>query len=142
MPQLEFGDSLYRITGRPMLHEEVGFEVYLRYLKNFTSYIIKAYPKIDDLIANIWTNLSDVKYIKDFTDIKNLRRFLFIAWNTEYLLSVNDKNKDTEILRVNNQWKPIQAYYSVYSLSEAVILTIDHKVESHATCLKKLANFL
>jgi hypothetical protein len=71
-----------------------------------------------------------------------LKRFLSIAWSTELVATINDKQHPI-LLRVNNHWKPIQAYYAIYSLGEAVVYALENSSpESHAGCLTRLNNIL
>ncbi len=74
-------------------------------------------------------------------DSSYLERFLKIAWNTEYLACENQSN-DVHIIRINNQWKPIQIYYAIYSAGEALSYLIDgNKSNGHRKCLRKLSDF-
>jgi hypothetical protein len=68
-----------------------------------------------------------------------IARWLKIAWNTEYLLTVALESQDINLLRISNQWVPIQAYYAVYAGSEAAAYALDgQRANGHAKTLRKL----
>ena len=133
--------SFYRITGHPERPDELRFDVYEYYLENWVDFINQKYKNFDNYIKFVIDKTRTVQGRKNI-DTSYLKRFLFIGWNTEYLLSYNDKGANTDILRINNQWKPIQAYYSVYSLAESAIYCLDSKTENHSICLKKISEYL
>jgi hypothetical protein len=63
-----------------------------------------------------------------------------MAWNTEYLISVDVG--DPDLVRINNQWLPIQAYYAVYSACEAMTYAVDGAVaQGHQKALRKASAF-
>jgi len=67
-------------------------------------------------------------------------RFVKIAWNTEYLLCMGPD--DPELIRISNQWTPVQAYFSVYACSEAVAYAIDGgKADGHRKALRKVTDY-
>lgn len=138
MKIINWEEGLYKITGHPQSDDEFGFDVYQRYLNNLLKYVLTKYPTPNDLILAVKQNAQNLKQ-NNTLDLNYIQRMLIIAWNTEFLLFYNDKTKDTELLRVNNQWKPIQSYYSVYSLAEATLYCIDKKVGNHTQCLKKIS---
>lgn len=142
MPIIEdWSQSLYKITGHPEQQEELKFDVYQRYLENITTFIGKQYGSLDSYIQFIKSKTNLLRK-RDITyDISYIQRFLYISWNTEYLLSFNDHSTNTDILRINNQWKPIQAYYSIYASAETAIYCIDKKVENHTVCIQKFSEF-
>lgn len=133
--------SFYKVTGYPEDPNEIRFDVYEYYLENWVSFIKQKYNEFDDFVKFVVNKTKRIQGKKDI-DSRYLKRFLYIGWNTEFLLSYNDTNFDTEILRISNQWKPIQAYYSVYSLAEAAIYCLDSKAESHSSCLKRISEYL
>lgn len=69
-----------------------------------------------------------------------VERFLKIAWNTEFILSAGAN--DPELVRINNQWSPIQAYYAIYACGEALAYVLDgNKADGHMKTLTKLTDF-
>jgi hypothetical protein len=75
-------------------------------------------------------------------DLLWIERWLKIAWNTEYLLTVALEMTDPNALRISNQWVPIQAYYAVYAASEAASYALDgQKADGHAKALRKATEF-
>jgi hypothetical protein len=46
-------------------------------------------------------------------DHATIRKYLFTAWNAE-AVSRLPAGFDPEVLQFTNQWKPVQAYYSIY----------------------------
>jgi hypothetical protein len=142
MPILNFGDSLYKITGNPENEKEIKFDIYRFYLDNFFQFIKDTYPKKTDLISHVWSNTQKIQRNKKL-DLTYIYEKLCLAWNTEYLAKLNDNTEDINLLRLINQWKPVQVYYSVYSLSEAVLYAITNsKVGQHKSCLNRLSDFL
>ena len=128
-----FTGSYYRITGVPRSRAEKTHHTYRNYLECFGKFLQDKYSNPSALFTQL-----NVRPATFEIDEKVVRRFLFIAWNTEYLSSLNDSQK-VEILKTNNQWKPIQIYYAAYSLGEAVSLLIDGKnPESHNACIDKV----
>lgn len=139
MPLITFDESLYRITGIPEDKDEIGFDVYENYLSNIIELIQSTYK--DRFLLDI---IKNTKNIKQNTSISPdyLKRFLFLGWNTECLVRINDVRSDIELLRVNNQWKPIQVYYSIYSLCEASNYSLTlQKLESHSKCLRQMSEY-
>lgn len=69
-----------------------------------------------------------------------LERFMKIAWNTEYVLTLG--SEDIELMRVNNQWSPIQAYYAIYASAEACGQAIDGRISnSHKGALRGITDY-
>lgn len=142
MPIVDFDESFYKILGLPHDDDEIKFEIYRFYLENFVNLINNQYENTKGLIKFLNKNTKRYQGNKAL-DINYVKGFLFIAWNTEYLVSINDQTKDYELLRINNQWKPIQVYYTVYSQAEASSYAIDCKKSGgHKKCLKKINAFL
>lgn len=74
-------------------------------------------------------------------DLKYLQRFLRIAWNTESL--IQERPDNIELIRINNAWLPVQAYYAVYAASEAISYAVDGMYAgSHQKALRKATDFL
>lgn len=139
MPLITFDESLYRVTGRPENEDEIGFYVYENYLNNIIELIESVYK--DGFLSNVIKDTSSIKQNGSIsTDY--LKRFLFLGWNTECLVRINDVRSDIELLRVNNQWKPIQVYYSIYSICEASNYSLTlQKLESHSKCLRQMSEY-
>lgn len=132
-------NTSYGDTGIPAKDTEIKFDVYQFYLKSYRSFVSSHFENEAGIVLSaLGLKLSPLRTF----DLSVLRRFLFIGWNTEFLCNLNN-DREPEILKVNNHWKPIQAYYAVYSIGEALAHCIDgHNPESHAGCLKKLNTFL
>lgn len=134
-------DFSYKTTGFPVRDEEIKFETYRFYLRCLVDFIDDTYGGFNNL------SLAVLDYSKRFQRFKNfdkewVERFLKIAWNTEYIANLNQQ-EDIELIRINNQWKPIQIYYAVYSAAEAFCYLLDgDKADSHRKCLTKVSSFL
>lgn len=117
---------------------ERAFETYRFYLVWIQRLLIRDQKK--------WQTFGDVclaktKTLQGMKDVDEawIRRWLKIAWNTEYLLTVALESTDASLLRISNQWVPIQAYYAIYSASEAAAYAIDgHSADGHAKTLRKM----
>jgi hypothetical protein len=142
MPIIGFDESLYRITGRPEDHNEVAFDVYQHYLENVKIFIKSTYPTFNDFVDHVLGRTTKLQIDKHL-DLSYVRRMLFLGWNTEHLVRLNDSISNIEIIRINNSWKPIQVYYSVYSLAEAACYTItNNKAGAHKSCLERTSQYL
>ena len=65
-----------------------------------------------------------------------------LGWNTEHLSNLN-KNANIELIRINNQWKIVQAYYSIYCISEAAAYLLNGtEAGGHSKCLNKIGEYL
>jgi hypothetical protein len=119
---------------------EKKFQTYLNYLRQFNQYIEQEYGSGPDLARITWKNLSKIQGTKEY-DKKYLEKSLRLAWNTE-TIACSFGLGEPEALRVNNHWKPIQTYYAIYSLSEAVshLLTLKTRF-SHKSALKCVSEF-
>jgi hypothetical protein len=138
----DYFDELYRKTGDPYSKEEITFDVYQHYLSNITNFIKKRHNSLDKYIEYLNDRTKDV-HRNSSLDYKELKRFLFIGWNTEYLVRMNDNIQNVEFTRINNQWKPIQVYYSIYSLAESAAYAIfNQKMENHTKCLNVMSDYL
>ena len=123
----------------PRTESEVKFETYRYYLECFREYLRQEHSDWQAFARKVLKHTQRVQPLKDF-DISWLERFLKIAWNTEYLLSVG--SGDTELLRINNQWAPIQCYYAVYAGAEAMSHVIDGgKADGHKKALQKCTGY-
>ncbi len=135
-----FISSLYKAKGIPQTKNEKAFDSYRFYLSCLVKDLGQTHRTIESFAKYAWgqCNLAPSKSI---LDNKLIRRFLVIAWNTEYLTRTN-VSQEIDIIKVSNQWRVIQAYYSIYSAGEAVVYVLDGVlVESHAKCISKLNNF-
>lgn len=118
---------------------QIKFETYRFYLRCIKDVISAGRPKRHDLAMEIISSSSNIQGIRGF-DASWIERWMKIAWNTEYVLAFG--GDDPELARINNQWKPIQAYYSVYAASEAVGHAIDgNKADGHQKALRKVTDF-
>jgi|GEM_PF-1335879 len=131
----------YKSTGFPFQEVEYQFETYRYYLQCFVKMMNTGYPKIDYLITDAAGKLAHLQGFKGY-DAEWVSRFLKNGWNTEYILNFN-LSSEPELARINNQWQPIQTYYAIYSVGEALAYLLDqHKAGTHKSCLKKLNYFL
>jgi len=124
---------------KPSSESEIKFETYRFYLECYKRYLIDRYHSWQNFALEAFQHSSNLQGIKSF-DSRWIERFLKISWNTEYLIGVG--SNDSEILRINNQWIPIQSYYSVYTASEAFAYVLDgYKADSHHKALRKVADY-
>lgn len=140
-PFLPFGYSLYQLTGQPHTQEELKFDIYCTYLKSMSDLLSELFPSYEDLYALGLTSSS--RYRTDpRVNLNLLSKYLFISWNSEHLATLNNNTDDSEIIRINNQWKPIQTYYALYSISEA-LLYCSHltKLNNHKKTLQAVSNY-
>jgi hypothetical protein len=97
------------------------------------------FPKWEDLGTAILERTKSLQGMPS-ADEQWLQRFLKIAWNTEFLLSVGAD--DAELLRINNQWTPIQCYYAVYAGAEAAGYALDGShPDGHQKALNKCSEY-
>lgn len=102
--------------------------------------MVVTYSDLSGLISFVGNATSSIQPLAAL-DPDEVESFLKIAWNTEYLLSIN--YGDPELVRISNQWLPIQAYYAVYSGMEAVSYAIDgNHAKSHSKALRKCSDYL
>lgn len=74
-------------------------------------------------------------------DRHHVRRFLRLAWNTEYLLSAG--GDDPEMLQLANHWAPVQGYYAVYCAAEAAAYALNGSPPgSHRKTLRVMTDYL
>ena len=116
----------------------IRFETYRNYLQRFASHSESLHPTWESLISTCANATRKLRPCKDL-DQTWIRRFLGIAWNTESLL--DRAPTDIEVLRISNAWLPVQAYYAVYTASEAVAYAIDGaKADGHQKALRKMTD--
>jgi len=114
----------------------IKFETYRFYLECIVLHIKNKYGTLPKFGITCLARTQKLQGRKDF-DSDWVERFMKIAWNTEYLLMINTSNR--ELIRFNNQWTPIQAYYAVYAACEAVGYLLDgNQSGSHQKALKKM----
>lgn len=134
-------DDSYKNIGFPITKSEKAFETYRSYLSSIIADFVKIYSTLDNFAEHAWKECELTPLRRPPFDSKTIRRYLIIAWNTEYLLELNNFS-EIDIVKISNQWRPIQAYYSIYSAGEAVSYVIDGSlVESHNKCIAKLNSF-
>lgn len=123
----------------PQSDLEIKFETYRYYLDCFCREITKTNQNWRVFAQHCFRCTNRLQGLQNI-DLDWIGRWTKISWNTEYLLS--EGAPDTELIRINNQWKPIQAYYSLYSCGEAVAYIIDgNKADGHHKTLKKITEF-
>jgi len=115
------------------------FETYRFYLKCICDFLISEYNNLPEFISYCVSSTSRVSRLLNL-DSDEINKKLRIAWNTEYLLSID--HGDPEITRINNQWTPIQAYYAVYSGLDALSYGINGvHTSSHVKALRECSTF-
>ena len=125
----------------PSSDDEIRFATYGNYLTAIRTDIKNNYGNCENFCAVIATEAKKHKPLAEY-DVDYIKRFLKLSWNTEYI-ACSDNNETTEEIRINNQWKPIQVYYAVYTAGEAFSYVIDgNKTDSHKKCLAKVSTFL
>lgn len=113
-----------------------AFQTYLNYLEAFCRYVHSYGP---------WTSygedlLCKTKQLQGATtrDTNWIRSQMRLAWNTEHLLRTTP-SQHVDLLRISNQWAPVQAYYAVYCSTEAVLHALDGDIiRNHAGALRKI----
>jgi hypothetical protein len=125
---------------RPSTETEIKFDTYRYYLQCLCEYLQQEYGSWEDFGRQ---SISRTQKLQDMGcfDERWIERFMKIAWNTEYLLCMGPD--DPELIRISNQWTPVQAYFSVYASSEALAYALDgKKADSHSKALRKVTNYL
>ncbi len=119
---------------------EIKFETYRFYLESIYRQIEKEYPDWSLFCRKCIKETNNLKGFSGF-DESWVKRWMKIAWNTEYLMK--ETTDDYELIRFNNQWKPIQSYYSVYAASEAASYVLDgNYANGHQKSMKKVTEYL
>ena len=141
MNWLPENSDTYSVTGIPSTKEEISFDVYNHYLTQLVGYVNHKYSTLENYIFEVWNSSNEVRLNSD-VNLDILKKYLLIGWNTERLVRMNDEVTEVEFIRVNNQWKPIQTYYSIYSLAAATAYSLTgREVSNHRTCLNVASNF-
>lgn len=118
---------------------DIKFETYRGYLDAVRRHIYQTYGSWKHFGRTCIDQTLHMQGIGVF-DQPWVERFLKIAWNTEFILS--DGAKDVELVRINNQWSPIQAYYAIYACGEALAYVLDgNKADGHQKTLTKLTDY-
>lgn len=116
--------------------ELIKFDTYRFYLECIADYINHEYGDLHQFGIRCLENTRKLRLFNGF-DSAWVERFLKIAWNTEYLLSISTGKP--ELMRISNQWIPIQTYYAVYAACEATGYVLDGgKSGSHQKALRKM----
>jgi len=75
-------------------------------------------------------------------DIPTVRAILRNAWGTELLLLTTAQLPDDELMSIANNWAVVQAYYSCYHASQALLVARgQRRPEDHASTLHQAAEF-
>ncbi len=123
----------------PRNEPEIKFETYRFYLECIRQYLLQEYNNWKSFGQKCISSTGRVQGISGF-DEAWMERFLKISWNTEYLSTLGAK--DPELLRINNQWVPIQIYYAVYACAEALAYVLDgEKADGHQKAMRKVTNY-
>ncbi|MBI3607040.1 MAG: hypothetical protein HY207_03630 [Nitrospirae bacterium] len=118
----------------------IKFTTYLGYLRFFSQHLYDEYGTEWKSFAERCIAKSASTALCPNVDRKWLERFLKISWNTEFLLFSGPR--EPELMRINNQWVPIQAYYAVYAAAEAFAYVLDgKKADGHIKTLRKVTEF-
>jgi len=125
---------------RPPNDVEIKFETYRFYLESFCRQIEIEYPSWENFCEKALRQTQRLQGFIGF-DESWIRRWMKIAWNTEYLME--EMTEDFELIRFNNQWKSIQSYYSVYAACEAITYVLDGSYSGgHKKSIKKITEYL
>lgn len=132
------------VTPLPLEHIDAdylrAFETYRNYLERFCAHSRAVYPSWEDLAKACVAATEGLRPLEGL-DLDWIRRLMGIAWNTECLMRQVPNGSD--LVRIQNAWLPVQAYYAVYSASEAVAYVIDGgKAEGHTKALRKVTSIL
>ena len=123
----------------PQTDTEIKFETYRFYLQSICGAIHNEHRTSKQLGLECLRRTQRLQVLKNF-DMDWIERWMKIAWNTEYLLSVG--SDDPELIRISNQWKPIQQYYAVYACTEAAAYVLDgEKADGHQKSLRKITAY-
>lgn len=144
--------KLYRDTGEAYryMNQEIDlspseaavkFETYRFYLQCFHDYLKDEYGGWKKFGRDCMKRTQCLKDMGMF-DHTWIERWMKICWNTEYIMTTGGDKKDVELMRINNQWMPIQCYYAIYAAAEALAYAIDgNKADGHQKTLRKVTSF-
>jgi hypothetical protein len=120
--------------------QEKKFETYRYYLQSLMDSLYSQYNDCFTFGRKLIEITRRLQRLNGY-DQRHINRFLQIAWNTEYMANI-PYTKNINFLRVANQWKPIQIYFSIYAIAEALSHLIDRgKSTGHKKCLKKISSY-
>ncbi|MFH1656318.1 MAG: hypothetical protein ABH956_00915 [Candidatus Nealsonbacteria bacterium] len=91
-----------------------SFKTYLHYLKSLSILLNSIYMDKTRLV-----NFEERKNFKEY-NFEKVKKLLFNAWNTEFLLNFSNNNFD--LIRYSNHWLSIQAYYVIFLLGSCYFL--------------------
>lgn len=131
-----------RVVAPEHLATPIGkkFDTCRFYLECICTHLADRYSDLPSFIGQCHSSTSSIGLLHSPAPTE-VKPYLRIAWNTEYLLSID--HGDPEIVRINNQWTPIQAYYAVYSGLEALSYAIDgHPANGHQKAMRKCSSYL
>ena len=119
---------------------EIKFSTYLFYLESISRFLDLQYGDWDGLALACATKVKALAPLPTF-DQTYVERHLRLAWNTECLLYSGPD--DIDLMRIANQWAPVQAYYAVYTAGEALAYLLDGiQIGAHKKTLRKLTEHL
>jgi hypothetical protein len=119
---------------------QIKFHTYCNYLQQICAYLTSEYQDWETFALACIAKTKSLQPMKGEINLGWIARFLKNAWNTESLIS--EQPDDTELIRINNQWLPLQAYYVVYAASEATAYVLDGGcADGHHKVLKKITAY-
>ena len=121
---------------------EIGikFETYRFYLESIANQIDIEYSSLENFCQIVIDHTQNIQGYHGFNE-SWIKRWMKICWNTEFLME--EKTDDIELIRFNNQWKPIQSYYAVYAACEAVAYVLDGNIANgHLKSMRKVTDCL
>lgn len=135
------GESMAFVEVKLDGDEEIRFQTFLNYLRQFNLYLKQSSGTKQELANQIWQKSSRMQGAKDYSR-EYLTRSLNLAWSTE-TIACNFGLDDPSALKIFNHWKPIQIYYAIYSCAEALAHLLTSKDQfSHKECLRTVSAFM
>ncbi|MFW6135040.1 MAG: hypothetical protein ACOC5R_05640 [Elusimicrobiota bacterium] len=129
-----------KVPSRSQDDIEIKFETYRFYLESICQQIDNEYLSWQDFCKKTLHQTINLQGFRGFYETC-IKRWMKIAWNTEYLME--EMTDDFELIRFNNQWKPIQSYYSVYAACEPVVFVLDGEyANGHQKSMRKTTEYL
>lgn len=117
----------------------IKFSTYWNYVRHISYFLNNEYDDWREFGDQVQYKIRKLQGFGDF-DKEWVRRFLRLAWNTEYLL--NQGRDDSELLKLSTHWVPIQGYYCIYCASEPVGYALNGtKPESHVGALRAVSSY-
>lgn len=131
--------SDYVPSNNQVTEARIKFDTYRFYLNCVCQHLITEYSNWEGFVSLCIQQTRSLQGMQQI-DHRWIDRFMKIAWNTEYLLYLDAR--DPEILRINNQWTPIQSYFAVYAACEALSYVIDGtKSDGHQKAIRKATHY-